>query len=169
VWRVFHARAACSHDLRTPCHGAQCASTLLSARAGVAADGETLYLLHVVRASCRLLLATIGNVLDLNALEAAGAAAASGDDARGGQQQQRASGGERVDVRALLTDVLEVCRDGCAKDVTWLSPLHEELPSPEAPARAHRPMLRCSDIAFSDTSPPWRRARAMWSACGRCC
>ncbi len=96
-----------SHDLRTPCHGAQCASALLAARPGIADDAEALYLLGAVRASCRLMLGTIENVLLLKALEAAAAAG------RAPVLAQR----QRLDVRSLLADVLEVCRIGCGADV----------------------------------------------------
>ncbi len=96
-----------SHDLRTPCHGAQCASALLAARPGIADDAEALYLLGAVRASCRLMLGTIENVLLLKALEAAAAAGRAPVLARR----------QRLDVRSLLADVLEVCRVGCGADV----------------------------------------------------
>ena len=89
----------------------KCASQLLAARAGVAADPEAMYLLGVVRASCRLLLLTIQNVLSLKTLEAQAAA--------GHVRPLRVR--ERIDVRALLVDVLEICRVGCSKEGAWLN------------------------------------------------
>jgi hypothetical protein len=104
-------KRARSHDLRTPCHGMQCASQLLAARPAIAADADAVYLLNAVRASCRLMLTTVDNVLSLKLLEAE---AASG-------RAQPLHDREPLDVRALLADVLDVCRVGCLKDITWLN------------------------------------------------
>ncbi len=100
-----------SHDLRTPTHGLQCASQLLAARPGVAADADAMFLLDAVHASTRLLLTTVNNVLALKALEA--------ETASGRPRRLRKR--ERLNVRALLADVLATCRIGHAKDIAWLN------------------------------------------------
>ncbi len=104
------SRAARSHDLRTPVHGMQVASQLLAARAGVAADPEATYLLHAVRASSCLMLATITNVLDLRSLEGAADA-----PQRAEQLRKR----EPVALLDLFADVLGVCRVACSKELLW--------------------------------------------------
>jgi hypothetical protein len=87
-----------------------CASELLAARAGIAADAEAAYLLSVVRASCRLMLCTITSVLDLKTIEAA----------TDGGRTQRLRRRDLLDVRALLADVLDVCRVGCSARIEQL-------------------------------------------------
>jgi hypothetical protein len=99
----------CSHDLRTPCHGLECASQLLAQRASVAADNEAMELLNAVRASCSLLMTTINNVLDLKLLER--------EQPERSAPQRR----ERVHPRTLFADVLDVCRTACTKDIVWLN------------------------------------------------
>lgn len=97
------------------CSGMQCASALLAARAGVAADAEATYLLNVVRASTSLMLGTINNVLDLRALEAAGGRGGGGG---GGIGQLRTR--ERVAVAALFADVLDVARVAFGREIFWV-------------------------------------------------
>jgi signal transduction histidine kinase len=137
----FSARlraAHTSHDLRTPCHGAQCASQLLAARDSVASDNEALYLLNAVRASCSLMLSTINNVLDLRVLEQPDAPARVTAGRRLLQERQR------LNPRALFSDVLDVCRVACCKDITWSNEgdaIAEELEA-RAALRRHVVLLR---------------------------
>jgi hypothetical protein len=115
----------CSHDLRTPCHGMQCASQLLAACGSVASDGDALYLLKAVSASCALLMGTINNVLDLKMLEAeadlAGPAAAA---AAAAQQPRPPRKRDALHPVALFADVLDVCRVACSKDIAWSNEAH---------------------------------------------
>ncbi len=111
TWHRYCVPSPRSHDLRTPCHGMKCASQLLIERPGVAADTEALYLLRVLRASCRLMLATIGNVLDLKSLEA--------ECATGHVRQLRRR--DDIRIRPLLLDMLDVCRIGCSAEFTWIN------------------------------------------------
>lgn len=108
-----------SHDLRTPCHGAQCAAELLAARPGVRADREALYLLAAVRASCRLMLVTVDNVLHLKALEAErrGSCAGGASSPRGTLLPPRVV--RLFNLRGLFADALNVCRIGCGKEIAW--------------------------------------------------
>jgi PAS domain S-box-containing protein len=89
----------------------QCASQLLSARPGVAADTEAAYLLRVVRSGCALMLAIINDVLELKRLE---------DEAANGAQPV-ASAPRRgcVLLRDAFEASLEVCRVACSRRVHW--------------------------------------------------
>ena len=150
-----------SHELRTPVHGMSCASELLVARASIAADSEAAYLLSVVRASCRLMLCTITNVLDLKTIEAA---------ADGGRTH-RLMRCEPLDVRALLADVLDVCRVGCTARIEQL---HAAQP-PDLPAvlevcvGASLPALDCTSMHFDAPANPDHTARRVMRIASTSC
>ena len=97
-----------SHDLRTPIHGMQIASTLLAERPHIAKQQDTQDLISIVRAVCHLMLVTIDNVMALKLLEET----ASDSNAS-------APAAERFDARALFANVLDVVRVGSCVDVTW--------------------------------------------------
>ena len=113
-----HTIPARSHDVHTPAHGLACASALLAQRAGVAADPEALYLLDAVRASSRLMLATIENVLTLKVIEADAAAGVV-------RRMQRK---DSISPRALLGEVLDVCRLCCSTEYVLADPAGADLP-----------------------------------------
>jgi hypothetical protein len=132
----------------------QCASQLLSARPAIAADADAVDLLNAVRASCRLMLTTVDNVMDLKLLEA---------EAASGRAQPLHERGP-LDVRALLADVLDVCRVGCLQDITWLKE-HDigDIPSVlEVRARLEKSMHVPGTHRF-----PFAR-RALRTGCGAC-
>ena len=108
-----------SHDVRTPAHGLACASALLAQRTGVAADPEALYLLGAVRASSRLMLTTIENVLTLKVIEADAAAGVV-------RRMQRK---DSLSPRALLAEVLDVCRMCCSTEYALAEPAGADLPA----------------------------------------
>jgi hypothetical protein len=98
----------------------QCASQLLAACGSVASDGDALYLLKAVSASCALLMGTINNVLDLKMLEAEAeltcpAAAAQAQPRPPRPPRKR----DALHPVALFADVLDVCRVACSKDIAW--------------------------------------------------
>jgi hypothetical protein len=99
----------------------QCASQLLAACGSVASDGDALYLLKAVSASCALLMGTINNVLDLKMLEAEADLAGPAAQPRPPRPPRKRDALHPV---ALFADVLDVCRVACSKDIAWSNEAH---------------------------------------------
>ncbi len=108
-------------ELRTPAQSGLAAAQLLAQRASVARDGEALFLVQAVRASCGLLLGMVSNVLSMRNIES------------GELEMHPAS----FDPRAAVNDLLQVCRLGCLQsEIVWTNEA-EPLPSTVTADQTH--------------------------------
>ena len=145
--------------MRTPAHGLACASALLAQRAGVAADPEALYLLDAVRASSRLMLTTIENVLTLKVIEADAAAGVV-------RRMQRK---DSISPRALLGEILDVCRVCCSTEYVLAEPAGADLPEVlEGDSDRVRLALLNVAVAASRYAIPAQPIAVQLRRCNRC-
>lgn len=101
-----------SRELREPAQSGLAAAQLLSQRACVAEDEESVFLARAISASCGLLLGMIGNVLSMRDIEAGTLALHVAP----------------FDPRAAVADLIQVCHLGRAGDISWANEA-EPLPS----------------------------------------
>lgn len=130
-----HFLATTSHDVRSPCHGMQVASALLADCAAARADAAAAELLAVIRDACRINVACIENVLELQGCLDSAACAAL---------RERARARKPLDLAATLADVVKSCRRAGAAAAAWPGEAaeREALPALEGPPDMVRRVLK---------------------------